>query len=297
MSVSLCLGTAQFGMNYGITNNIGEVNQNQINEIIRRSFLNDINFIDTAQDYGDAEKKLGASKYMDKFKIINKFSTSCKLWDKYIVNKWENNFQKSLHNMNVDQFDSFLVHNCEDLKRLDSDFLKNWLLSLKERNLIKRIGVSIYEIEDIQNLSIEYIDVFQLPLSIYDQRFLKSGSIKKLKLMGKSIFVRSIFLQGLILQHSLNWPSFLSNSFKVHHANLLDQLKKRNLNVIEYALRFIYDCKDIDAALFGITKKKELEEILKIWKSFKKSSQCYEDSNIDYSWHNITDIDPRTWQN
>ena len=76
MSVSLCLGTAQFGMDYGITNNIGEVNQNQINEIIRKSFLNDISFIDTAQDYGDAEKKLGASKYMDKFKIINKFSTS-----------------------------------------------------------------------------------------------------------------------------------------------------------------------------------------------------------------------------
>lgn len=297
MSVSLCLGTAQFGMDYGITNNIGEVNQNQINEIIRKSFLNDISFIDTAQDYGDAEKKLGASKYMDKFKIINKFSTSFKLWDKYIVNKWENNFQQSLQHMNVDQFDSFLVHNCEDLKRLDSDFLKNWLVSLKERNLIKRIGVSIYQIEDIQNLPIEYIDVFQLPLSIYDQRFLKSGLIKKLKLMGKSIFVRSIFLQGLILQDSLKWPSFLSNSFKVHHAKVLDQLKKRNLNVIEYALRFIYYCEDIDAALFGITKEKELEEILKIWKSFKKSSQHNEDPYINYAWHNIKDIDPRTWQN
>ena len=73
--------------------------------------------------------------------------------------------------------------------------------------------------------------------------------------------------------------------------------KNENIIIFTLELRFIYYCEDIDAALFGITKEKELEEILKIWKSFKKSSQYNEDPYINYAWHNIKDIDPRTWQN
>ena len=57
MSASLCLGTAQFGMDYGITNHNGELAQNQINKILEIAYERDIKYIDTAQDYGDSEKK------------------------------------------------------------------------------------------------------------------------------------------------------------------------------------------------------------------------------------------------
>ena len=295
MSASLCLGTAQFGMEYGITNTNGELNQNEINKLINIAYKSDIKYLDTAQDYGDSEKKLGTSNYMNKFRIINKFSTIYKYWDQTTVNKWEIGFQESLKNMKVDKFDSFLVHNCEYFNRNDVEILINWLVGLRERNLIKRLGVSIYDVEDINNLPLEYIDVIQLPLSIYDQRFLSSGSIKYLAALGKSIFARSIFLQGLVLQNPFYWPSFISDSFKNHHHEIINQLKSNNQTIIECALRFIYDCKGIEGVLFGITEEQELRQILEIWESFKSKSSFLKENKINLPWHKKKDIDPRLW--
>ena len=233
---------------------------------------------------------------MNNFKIINKFSTSYKYWDQKTVLKWEIYFQQSLKNMKVKKFESFLVHDCDYFIRPDMKILLNWLIGLKERNLIKILGVSIYDIKDINKLPLEYIDVIQLPLSIYDQRFLSSGSIHSLSKSGKSIFARSIFLQGLILQNPLSWPSFLSHPFKNHHQKKINYLKRNDITIIECALRFIYDCKGIEGVLFGISEEKELRQILEIWNSFKSKRSFLKGSKINLPWHNKKDIDPRSWQ-
>ena len=65
------------------------------------------------------------------------------------------------------------------------------------------------------------IDIIQLPLSIYDQRFLRKKIIPWLKDKNISVHVRSIFLQGIILGDNNNFPKFLSKEFKEHHLDLL----------------------------------------------------------------------------
>ena len=51
------LGSAQFGMKYGIANLSGLPNQAEIDSLIDLANLNDIKKIDTAWNYGDSEKK------------------------------------------------------------------------------------------------------------------------------------------------------------------------------------------------------------------------------------------------
>ena len=54
----LVIGTAQFGMHYGIANQNGQVDENEIESILNFAFENDINTLDTAKAYGDSENLL-----------------------------------------------------------------------------------------------------------------------------------------------------------------------------------------------------------------------------------------------
>lgn len=296
MPPQLCLGTAQFGLDYGISNPNGQICQSEINKIIKKAYCEEINFIDTAQGYGDAEKRLGNTFLMNnKFKIISKLSSSKHLKSKEeIIQIWEDNFQSTLENLKVSKIDSFLIHNLDDLKGLNHKLLMNWLESLKKRSLISKIGLSIYDQKDIQLISLDKFDLIQLPLSIYDQRLLKSGIIRQLKEKEKIIHVRSIFLQGLILENYQNWPSFLSNRFKEHHKNINSELRKRNIDMIYAALSFIYSCDDIDAVLFGVSNFEEFNQIVEIWKSLKENNIDLSNLNLDFSWEFSKDLDPRS---
>ena len=103
MGHKLCLGTAQFGLNYGITNNLGKVNLDEIKKIINVAHKSGIEYIDTAQSYGDAEFILGKTEFpLDNFSIISKFSPKPeKTWGKADIKIWEKDFQKSLKNLNT----------------------------------------------------------------------------------------------------------------------------------------------------------------------------------------------------
>ena len=61
MSPSICLGTAQFGMDYGVTNTKGQTNINEVKRILQICEVNNIKFLDTAQAYGDSEEVIGLS--------------------------------------------------------------------------------------------------------------------------------------------------------------------------------------------------------------------------------------------
>ena len=81
MSNKLILGTAQFGMKYGINNKIGKIEKNEIMKILNFCKKNNINYFDTASVYGESENKLG--NYLktnnNNFKIITKYSLKKKV--------------------------------------------------------------------------------------------------------------------------------------------------------------------------------------------------------------------------
>ena len=71
MISKLTIGTAQFGLNYGVANKIGKIKYSEAKEIINYAEKNNIKTIDTASAYGESEKLLGQIGISD-FDVITK---------------------------------------------------------------------------------------------------------------------------------------------------------------------------------------------------------------------------------
>ena len=135
MNPELVIGTAQFGMNYGITNKTGKVKLDQVSAILDLASKYSIFRIDTAQSYGDSEVIIGK----DKSKISNfKISSKLKAIDYKKRNSqcpnWDNSLKKTLCNLNVKKLDCLFVHNSFDLRGEYKKILLNWLIKIKKKD-------------------------------------------------------------------------------------------------------------------------------------------------------------------
>ena len=73
------------------------------------------------------------------------------------------------------------MHNSADLKAQNGMKLIQWMESLRERHIVEKIGISIYESTELKGLPLERIQIVQVPLSIYDQRMYMDGTIRRLR--------------------------------------------------------------------------------------------------------------------
>ena len=76
MPEKICIGTAQFGLTYGITNTEGQVQQDQVKKLLLLAQQLNIDYLDTAQAYGNSEQILGLSlPPKSKFHIVSKLKS------------------------------------------------------------------------------------------------------------------------------------------------------------------------------------------------------------------------------
>lgn len=301
MTPQLCIGTAQFGLNYGITNHVGKIPDDDIKTILSKAHKSNIFYIDTAQNYGSSEKEIGKYKPLgSNFKIVSKLS-SLDLKDSTSKFKlfqiWNDSLNLTLQNLKVEYLDSLLVHNAADFSKSYRYFLLEWLESLKAKSIVKKIGVSIYSAADLNNIPLEKIDIIQLPFSIYDQRLLKNGTLKKLSNFNISIHIRSIFLQGLILNPSSNWPLFINKDFRHHHEKFCKYLTDENMNILDFIFWFLSEEIDIEAIVIGISSLREFEKVLKSYQDIviKKKYSKFKNKFKNLDWNVNKDLDPRKW--
>ena len=104
----LCIGTAQFGMRYGIANATGKVGFDSIIQIIDYSVSNGIEFFDTAQSYGDSEILLGNA--IDVLKLNHKAKIISKLSPEISPENVNSIFNNSLKNLKTDSLWGVLLH-------------------------------------------------------------------------------------------------------------------------------------------------------------------------------------------
>lgn len=295
MPPQICLGSAQFGMNYGITNTLGQISENNVRTLLSKAALYGISMIDTAVAYGDSQAILGRS-----FPPSHKFHITSKLpaqkfnsFDANSCIKWQRDFEYSCTLLGVDKIDSFLLHNVLDLVKPGASYLRSWLLSLRNQGLVRRLGVSIYTPEELECVPSELLDLVQLPLSIYDQRFLADGAIDRLSSQGCAIHVRSIYLQGLLLSPSASWPLWISQNMRHHHMSLENMAKSAQVTLLDLALSFAFSQKNIEALVVGVCSLKELDQLCTSLSHPKFSLSAQE-----WSFWRSKDpllLDPRQW--
>ena len=248
--VKIALGTAQFGINYGISNEKGIPNDNELKMIFTSARNHGIKYLDTHSAYGSSEERIGklAKNF---FKIVTKFSK--------VTSNMElrSSLSNSLRRLNVDFIYGFLAHDPNSL--INTPSLWHELLELKRSGKIKKIGYSLYSPEQLEKLmELGCIpEIVQLPYSLLDRKF--EGYLPLLKEHNTEIHVRSVFLQGLYLMNPSSLPKKLS-SLKESLTILQKLCKNEKKSVAEIALNFVRVNPYIDQLVIGVESAQQLNE-------------------------------------
>ncbi len=291
----LCLGTAQFGFSYGITNSAGQVSEGEVAIILQKLEQAGIHWLDTAQAYGNAEMILGRClPKVHSLRFISKLpGQSEDVIRSSDVDAWEQNFKASCSNLSISCLDAFLLHSPCDLLKPGGHLLENWLFSLRERGLVKSLGVSIYDSTDLEGVNPAFLDHVQLPMSLYDQRLLNDGTVSRLKNIGATIHARSVYLQGLLLKPANEWPGWICPELRKHHSALETFARQKGCSLIDLALGFVREQTQLDGVVVGICSMKELKELKSAWSGV---ASWRTGEWRDWAWQHSSILDPRTWQ-
>ena len=267
----LILGTVQFGLNYGINNLNGKLGDQEVFEILEYATANSITTLDTASAYGNSEEIIGnfLSHNPNKFDVI----TKVKLEN---VNSFEEALDNCLNKLKLNKVQYIMFHSFEDYLKIQKEIpsINQKLKGIK----YDKIGVSIYENEEIEIVSNDNnIDLIQVPFNLFDNDFHKGELLKKAKIKGKIIHVRSIFLQGLFYKNLFDLPK---NLLKLSdYLQLIHGLaKENNLSISELSIKYVMAKTYIDGVLFGVDSLDQLNSNIK---NSKGTLDAHIESKID----------------
>jgi len=295
MRPQLCLGTAQFGLAYGITNATGQVTEAMVAQLLTKAAEAGVRWLDTAQAYGNAEAVLGRQlPATHGFRLISKLPAQPQaILSTQDADVWEQAFLNSCERLGVRGLDALLLHAPADLAKPGGHYLEAWLLGLRERGLVRRIGVSIYAAQDLEAVNPALLDLVQLPLSLLDQRLLQDGTLGRLRAGGTAIHARSLYLQGLLLTPAAHWPRWVSPEVRAHQQALEDLAEAKGCRLIDLALGFARDQMDLEAVVLGLCSIEELGELQAAWSA---TSPWQEGEWRTWALENPDILDPRRWQ-
>ena len=293
MSHDLILGTAQINSNYGINNNNKVLNENKALSLLGVAKSFNIKVVDTALNYQNSYSAI--EKFSDNniksFTIIDKVDAISV--QKYANLKhpahwpWLRHFVKNGGKL------CLMLHSGNDYKDPE---IRASLQKCKELNLVSSIGVSIYDIHDLQSyMDIGGLDVIQLPLSIVSRKDTNIKLINKLNDYNIKVHIRSIFLQGLLLELPKKIPHNF-NEYKKRYkifSRMLPTIQER------IAICFASVMRDITGSLvIGADNNEQLKMIIKAHKLAYDVPNSYIDK-YSVLWEDIPEyiIDPRMWYN
>jgi aryl-alcohol dehydrogenase-like predicted oxidoreductase len=196
--VKLALGTVQFGLPYGISNQSGQVSREQASEVISLARLHGIKDLDTAIAYGDAEARLGEIG-VHGFKVVTKLPplpagvADAGVWAKAQL-------AASLQRLGCAGVYGLMLHRSVDLIGPQGPALVQALEAMQAEGLVQKLGISIYAPSELDAvMPLARWGLVQAPFNLVDRRLQTSGWLERLKHLGVEVHTRSAFLQGLLL--------------------------------------------------------------------------------------------------
>jgi len=279
----LAIGTVQFGMDYGIANQNGQVSEMGAYSILDFAYENEINTLDTAKDYGKSEVSIGnyLKQTGNSWDIITKVSNA---------NNITEQIQDSTEKLTVKPT-TVLAHSADLFlePRFQSEVQK-----AKDNELINSFGVSLYNEKEINHVLESELkpEVIQLPMNILDTRIYHQGLLGNLFEKGIEIHVRSAFLQGLFYLSKID----LEDSFG-DVIPCLEKLKSisgaAGLALPELSLLWLVNLKEVTKVIIGVDNVDQLKTHLKTLKKNVHSSVFEEALSIKYENENI--LNPSLW--
>lgn len=256
----LALGSVQFGMSYGISNNLGQVQPAAARNLVERARASGIDTIDTAMTYGNSEQVLGDIGIND-CHIISKLPPlpdGVKDIRSWVLTE----VQASLDRLKTKRLYGLLFHQPNILLGPHRSELQKTIQYLQSEGKVGKIGVSIYSPNELDQLyGHAKIELVQCPLNIMDRRIIDSGWLSRLQSLGIEVHTRSAFLQGLLLMPSSLRPSSFERWISIWQT-WEKWLKSCNLTPLEACLSFALSVPGISRVVVGVNNIQHLDEIL-----------------------------------
>ena len=282
----LILGTANFSGNYGqfLSKNF---NTKKVNRIIQAAQHKGLVHFDTAKSYPNAEKFLG--QFLDQTKQVQ---VDTKISLKYCisVDSIIEAVKESLSLLKIPKLETLYLHNPSLLLGEKSKMIIKAFDLVIEAGLAQNVGVSSYDYNDILDCKQKYSNLsrFQINENICDRKLFYSEELNALANSGNKIYIRTIFLQGLLLTE----PKRLSGQFKSISKQIhqLNEFACRNgTTVAQLCLAYAKSIRWADGIVVGVDSINQLNEI--IYSNFELPNEWQNDISIIPS----SISDPRNW--
>ena len=252
----MVLGTAQFGLKYGIANIYGIPQKSESLYILKTAWSKGVRHFDTAPGY-KTESLIGefitSEGLQDKIHILTKIPLLKKdsKWKKSVYNSITNSFKS----LKCNEIEVLFFHNPYDSIYLikEPEFFRNLLSNFP----IKSLGISVYnpiEIENVKGCGFNLAS--QFPFNLFDRRF-ENNTVP----IGKR-YARSIFLQGFLASKTLIEKA--PEELKRIHSTIIKDCKNNDISLIQQAFKFVVDSRFLDFFLVGVDSTPQLEQLFNL---------------------------------
>tara|TARA_B100000780_G_C20765320_1_gene303920 strand:+ start:21 stop:572 length:552 start_codon:yes stop_codon:yes gene_type:complete len=183
-----------------------------------------------------------------------------------------------------------MFHSHDDFKNYFNLF-KLELLELKNRGIIKKIGVSLHFNHNINDvLENKEIDLIQLPYNLLDNKSKREKVFLKAKEKGVEIHTRSTFLQGLFFK-DLDTITGRLGVLKKYLLELKRLVNKNEINSL--ALSYVCSNTNIDGVLLGVDTVSQLKNNLSCINDDKFKDIIENIDSINVKEENL--LNPANW--
>lgn len=284
----ISIGTAQFGLNYGISNANGQIEFDEAQEIIKYAKANGVKSIDTAIAYGSSEEVLGRIGVdgLEVFSKLPPIPQDCSDLTNWAIGQ----VSDSLIRLKVSKLDGLLLHKPSDLFGPYGPILIGCLESLKNSKLVDKIGVSIYKPSELEVIStLIDLEAVQCPFSVLDDRLNTTGWMNRLYVSGIELQVRSIFLQGLLLMSPDRRPSYFKR-WGVELDSWDRFIERSGISALNVCLAHALKEEKIKKIVIGVDSLQQLTQII----TAEKTDIDYPSIKIDIDDEDL--LNPSLWR-
>ncbi|MDQ5975768.1 MAG: hypothetical protein QG661_2977 [Actinomycetota bacterium] len=285
---SLVLGTAQWGDAYGVTNARGSLTDADVAEVVATALASGVTGVDThrttdpAHGYGRALSRL--RPWAPRFRITTKVFGGPTA-DLPVLGQLE----ATLEELGVPAVHACLVHDWSALSDAEAVEVAEALTEAVHQGLAARVGVSAYDADELERAErlFDRLGAVQVPASPVDQRLRHSPVTARLAAAGTEVQVRSVFLQGLLLDPAAGTPLRDHADVRAFHRFC----EERGVDALAACLSFTRGLPWAGPVVVGVTSAAELAQIADAW-----VAEPIDDDWADLASDDVDLVDPRRWR-
>ena len=209
----LTLGSAQWGMPYGIANRTGPPAADELAALLGRARDAGIRSIATARAYGESEARVGrALAEHDDWRVVTKLAPDVDAPGLELsenLDRVADSLARTREALCLESIPALLLHRYAHRHAFGGKLWRT-LLCEREAGRINQLGVSAASPEEAwAALDDPDVELLQVATSLLDLRLYRQGFFPRAREAGRTVYVRSVYLQGVAHLGSARIPGFL----------------------------------------------------------------------------------------